>query len=49
VWAVFGRDDWAEVVVLQLGDDGDVLVQQLGTERAEWSHVSRLFELRPGH
>lgn len=48
VWAMFGTNDWAEVVILELKENGDVLVQELGTERAEWSHESRLYDVRPG-
>ena len=49
VWVLHGKNDWAESVILELLEDDWVLVQQVGTERAEHAHLSRIFELRPGH
>lgn len=47
VWVRHGDDDWVESIILRLGDGDWVWVQQIGTERSEQTHVSRVFEFRP--
>ena len=48
VWVRHGSD-WVKSVILRFEDDDWLWVQQLGTERSERTHVSCVFEFRPGH
>jgi hypothetical protein len=48
VWVRHGQEDWAESVILTVESPEWVWVQEMGTERNERTHASRVFEFRPG-